>query len=144
MTNNTQHAQHAQHAQHGQHPEWAFNVKSEAQGIVRQLGEGLNARIFVGDNSMLSVVHIEPNSTGKIHKHPEEQWGFLIEGECIRIQGDEEFAAEAGDFWHTPGNVLHGIRTGAVGAVVLDIFSPPRQEYRKEGAGFGKAKTKQI
>ncbi len=123
-----------------QHPEWAFNVNVESQGIARKLADGLNVRIFVGENVMLSVVHIEPNSVGKIHSHIEEQWGFLVEGECIRIQGDEEFSAKAGDFWHTPGNVLHGIRTGAVGAVVLDIFSPPRQEYRKAGDGFGQAK----
>ena len=121
-------------------PEWVFNVNVESQGIARKLADGLNARIFVGENVMLSVVHIEPNSVGKIHSHMEEQWGFLIEGECIRIQGDEEFSAKAGDFWHTPSNVLHGIRTGAVGAVVLDIFSPPRQEYRKVGEGFGQAK----
>jgi hypothetical protein len=24
---------------------------------------------------------------------------------------------------------------------VLDIFSPPREEYKKSGAGFGSAKT---
>ena len=125
-----------------QHPEWAFNVNDESQGIARKLADGLNARIFVGENVMLSVVHIEPNSVGKIHSHMEEQWGFLIEGECLRIQGDEEFSAKAGDFWHTSGNVPHGIRTGAVGAVVLDIFSPPRQEYRKAGDGFGQTKIK--
>ncbi len=124
-----------------QHPEWAFNVNDASQGIARQLAEGLTARIFVGENAMLSVVHIEPHSAGKIHNHPEEQWGFLIEGACIRIQGDEEFAAKAGDFWHTPGHVLHGIRTGDVGAVVLDIFSPPRPEYRNAGDGFGQTKA---
>ncbi len=124
-----------------QHPEWAFNVNVESQGIARKLADGLNARIFVGENTMLSVVHIEPNSVGKIHSHMEEQWGLLIEGECIRIQGDEEFSAKAGDFWHTPSNVLHGIRTRAVGAVVLDIFSPPKPEYKKVGEGFGQAKT---
>lgn len=119
-------------------PDWVFNLNSKSEGIARKLAEGLNARIFVGEQAMLSVVHIEPNSAGKIHSHPEEQWGVLLEGECVRIQGDEEFTAKAGDFWHTPSNVPHGIYTGAVGAVVLDIFSPPRQEYRKAGEGFGR------
>jgi quercetin dioxygenase-like cupin family protein len=82
-------------------------------------------------------VWIEPNSKGKIHSHPEEQWGVLLEGECIRIQGDEEVSVKVGDFWHTPGNVPHGIRTKSVGALVLDIFSPPRHEYKKTGIGFG-------
>ncbi len=122
-------------------PDWVFNIHDDSKGIGRQLADGLTANIFVGKNSMLSVVKIEPNSQGNIHNHPEEQWGILLEGECIRIQGDEEYSAKAGDFWHTPSNVLHGIRTGDVGAVVLDIFSPPRPEYRQAGEGFGNTDT---
>ena len=56
---------------------------------------------------------------------------------------DGEFSIDnvlAGDFWHTPGGVTHGIRTEDIGAVVLDIFSPPRAEYKKTGDGFGQAK----
>ena len=124
-------------AQENTIPSWIFNLNDESQGIKRKLAEGLNARIFVGEQAMLSVVHIDPHSTGNIHSHPEEQWGILLEGECIRIQGGEEFVAKAGDFWHTPGNVLHGIRTEGSKAVVLDVFSPPRPEYKKAGEGFG-------
>ena len=41
-------------------PNWIFNVNLESQGIARKLADGLRARIFVGENSMLSIVHIEP------------------------------------------------------------------------------------
>jgi quercetin dioxygenase-like cupin family protein len=119
--------------------DWVFNRNDATQGIARQLAEGLSARVFVGDNSTLSIVRIEPHSQGKIHGHPEEQWGVLLEGECIRIQGEEEVSVKVGDFWHTPGNVPHGIRTQEQGAVVLDIFSPPRPEYRSTDKGFGNA-----
>ena len=117
--------------------DWVYSIRNEARGIARKLGEGINARIFVGDNVMLSVVRIEPNSSGTVHSHPEEQWGVLLEGTCTRIQGGEEVPVKAGEFWHTPGGVAHGIRTGAEGALVLDIFSPPREEYKKAGEGFG-------
>jgi quercetin dioxygenase-like cupin family protein len=86
---------------------------------------------------MLSVVRIAPHSEGTLHSHPEEQWGVLLEGECVRTQGGEEVAMKAGDFWRTPGGVTHTVRTGDVGAVVLDVFAPPREEYRKPGEGFG-------
>lgn len=118
-------------------PTWVFNLADDAQGIHRKLGDGITTRIFVGDNAMLSVVRIAPHSTGEVHSHPQEQWGILLEGECVRIQGGEEVAVKAGDFWHTPGDVPHGIRTGDVGATVLDVFSPPREEYRRSGEGFG-------
>ncbi len=120
-------------------PEWLFNLNNERQGIARKLAEGLNTRIFVGENMMLSVVKVEPHSEGKIHSHPEEQWGVLIEGECTRIQGGEAVKVKADDFWYTPSNVLHGIQTEESPAIVLDIFSPPRPEYKKQGEGFGNA-----
>ena len=117
--------------------DWVYSIRNDTRGIARKLGEGLDTRIFVGDNVMLSVVRIAPHASGTVHSHPEEQWGVLLEGACTRIQGDEEIEVKAGEFWHTPGGVAHGIRTGAEGALVLDIFSPPREEYKKAGEGFG-------
>jgi len=114
-----------------------FNLDDTTQGIQRVLGPGLATRIFVGDQAMLSVVTIEPNSAGQIHSHPQEQWGVMLEGDAVRIQDGVEHPVKAGDFWRTPGGVAHGIRAGANGARVLDIFSPPREEYRKPGSGFG-------
>ncbi len=116
---------------------WVFNLHDEAQGIARTLAEGITTRVFPGDQAMLSVVRIAPHSEGTLHSHPEEQWGVLLEGECVRTQGGEEVAMKAGDFWRTPGGVTHTVRTGDVGAVVLDVFAPPREEYRKPGEGFG-------
>lgn len=54
----------------------------------------------------------------------------------MRIQGGVEHQVKVGDFWQTPGGVSHGFRGGPGGAVILDIFSPPREEYKKTGSGF--------
>ena len=121
---------------------WVFQLHGDARGIARKLGEGIETQIFPGERVMLSVVRVEPNSSGTIHSHPEEQWGVLLEGQCTRIQNGEEVEATAGDFWYTPGGVSRGVRTGAAGAVILDSFSPPRAEYTRAGEGFGTAVTK--
>lgn len=121
---------------------WMFNLRGDTRGIARKLGEGLNANIFPGEKVMLSVVRMDPNSVGSVHSHPEEQWGLLLEGKCTRIQAGEEIEAAAGDFWYTPGGVEHTVRTGASSAMILDIFSPPRAEYKQAGSGFGAAKIK--
>ena len=113
------------------------NINDLDSGIKRVLGDGISTRIFCGNQSMLSIVTIEPNAKGQIHSHPQEQWGFLIEGSGIRIQGGEEVVIKKGDFWQTPGGIDHGIIGGPEGAKVLDIFSPPRDEYKKSGSGFG-------
>ncbi len=114
-----------------------YNINQLDKGIQRQLGVGLKTSIFCGEQAMISIVEIEPNSEGKIHSHPQEQWGFLIEGSGIRIQGDEKIEIKKGDFWLTPGNIDHGIIAGQNGAKVMDIFSPPREEYKNAGSGFG-------
>jgi len=113
-----------------------YNLNDPTQGQRRDLAPGLSARVFVGDHSMLSLVTFEPNGEGQIHSHPEEQWGVLLEGDGIRAQGGEEHSVKAGDFWRTPGGVPHGFRAGPAGARILDIFSPPREAYKKPGAGF--------
>lgn len=113
------------------------NLDDLSDGLLRDLAPGLTARIFVGEQAMLSIVDIAPNGEGKLHHHPEEQWGLLLAGSAIRVQGGEEIPVKAGDFWRTPGGVPHTIRAGADGARVLDIFSPPRPEYRVAGSGFG-------
>ena len=113
------------------------NLDDAGDGLFRELAPGVTTRIFTGEQAMLSVVSIVPNGMGTMHHHPEEQWGVLLEGSAIRYQGGEEIAVSKGDFWRTPGNVPHTMKAGPDGAKVLDVFSPPRPEYKKAGSGFG-------
>ncbi len=113
------------------------NLQRPDDGLLRELAEGVTTRIFAGEQAMLSVVTMAPHAQGTLHHHPEEQWGVLLDGSGVRVQGGEEIAVTKGDFWRTPGNVPHTLRAGPHGARVLDIFSPPRAEYRKAGKGFG-------
>ncbi len=113
-----------------------FHLHDMSQGISRTLAEGLETRIFPGENVMHSDVRIGPNKSGEIHSHPQEQWGVLLEGSGVRTQDGVEHEVRVGNFWQTPGNVPHAFRAGSEGAVVLDIFSPPRDEYQRAGSGF--------
>ncbi|MGI9382770.1 MAG: cupin domain-containing protein [Methyloligellaceae bacterium] len=114
-----------------------FNLHELDQGIPRTLCEGVETRIFPGEQAMLSVVRLAPNAEGTLHSHPEEQWGVMLEGSGIRVQDGKETAVAPGDFWRTPGNVTHTFRAGPEGATVLDVFSPPRDAYSQPGSGFG-------
>lgn len=114
-----------------------FNLHDLSQGIQRELAPGITTRVFPGDQAMLSVVRLDPNAVGTMHHHPEEQWGVLLEGSAVRVQGEQEYEVSAGDFWRTPGGVPHTIRAGPEGATILDVFSPPREAYTKPGSGFG-------
>ena len=113
-----------------------FNIDAMQQGISRQLAEGMTTRVFPGDEAMVSIVRIDANRSGKIHSHPQEQWGFCVQGSGLRTQGGEKIEVGAGDFWRTPGHVEHGFHAGPDGAVIFDVFAPPREEYTKPGSGF--------
>ncbi|MEM1264065.1 MAG: cupin domain-containing protein [Pseudomonadota bacterium] len=117
-------------------PDTFFNLYDLSAGLARNLAPGIDTRIFAGDHAMLSVVNFKPNSEGSIHSHPEEQWGVVLSGSGVRIQNGIEIPVEQGDFWCTPGDMPHGFVAGTDGAMVLDIFAPPREEYRKGGSGF--------
>ncbi len=112
-----------------------FNIHDENDGIHRSLADGVTTRIFPGQHAMVSVVRIEAECASDRHAHPEEQWGVLLEGSGFRIQDGIEHIVSAGDFWQTPSGVPHAFRAGPNGALVLDVFSPPRAEYRKSGSG---------
>ena len=117
-----------------------YNIDDLSSGIFRELTKGITTRVFPGDKAMISVVRVEPNAKGTLHSHPQEQWGLLIRGSATRLQGDDNFEVREGDFWRTPGDVLHGVIGGPDGAIILDVFAPPRAEYLKNGTGFGETK----
>ena len=116
-----------------------YRLEDLSKGVARTLAPGLEARIFAGENVMVSVLRVAPNAAGTVHRHPEEQWGLLLEGSGVRMQGGHECGVAAGSFWRTPPNMPHSFRAGADGALLVDIFSPPREEYRVSGSGFGGA-----
>lgn len=118
------------------HPDF-HHIDDASDAIVRQLADGLSANIYPGDQAMISIVTAEPGAKGELHNHSEEQWGICIDGSGIRVQGKDEIPFEKGDFWRTPGGVPHTMRAGPNGCRIVDIFAPPRDEYRKPGSGFG-------
>ena len=120
-------------------PENFFDLANLEGGIVRQLAEGMTTTVFPGDQAMLSIVEMAPNSKGKIHSHPQEQWGVMLEGSGVRIQNGERIPVKKGSFWRSPGGVEHGFEAGPDGAKVLDVFAPPREDYKTAGSGFGSA-----
>ena len=60
-----------------------FNIDNLEQGISRELADGVTARIFPGEQAMVSVVRVAPNARTSSHSHAQEQWGLLLsEARC--------------------------------------------------------------
>lgn len=114
-----------------------FNIDANDQGLQRQLADGMQTRVFIGSDAMISLVRIQPGKSGQRHSHPQEQWGLCLRGSGTRWQDGVEIEVGEGDFWRTPGGVEHGFTAGPEGALVYDVFAPPREEYSRQGSGFG-------
>ncbi|HLE78547.1 MAG TPA: cupin domain-containing protein [bacterium] len=95
----------------------------------RQMREGIHMRLLAGDALMFSVVRFEPHSSVPTHQHPHEQIGYVIEGELELWIGDDRRTLRRGDMYTIASNVPHGAQTGESTCVVLDAFTPLREDY---------------
>mgnify|MGYP001545104519 CR=1 FL=1 len=55
----------------------------------------------------------------------------MLEGMLEMTIGDETRMLESGDAYIIPGDVPHHATAGADGCLVLDIFSPAREDYAR-------------
>ncbi len=85
--------------------------------------------LCAGERTMLCEITLMKGTVVPWHTHPHEQTGYLSRGRLLFRMGDEERVLEPGDAWMAPGDVPHEV-TALEDSVAIDIFSPPREEYR--------------
>jgi quercetin dioxygenase-like cupin family protein len=90
-------------------------------GVIRQyLGEGQKMNVQHWDMADQSVV--------KMHRHSQEQFGYVIKGGFKMIVGDETAELKAGDAYFIPPEVLHEF-TAVGDTEAIDVFSPVKQDF---------------
>jgi quercetin dioxygenase-like cupin family protein len=96
-----------------------------------QLAEGVSGQPLFGELGMLNLIEFEPGAVVPLHSHPHEQLGIVLRGmQALVIDGvAHELAPMEG--YVLPGGVQHSAFCGPDGALVLDVFSPPRDDYRE-------------
>ena len=91
---------------------------------------GLVMQSVTGGKLMANWVTIEPHRIVPRHQHPHEQLGIMLEGALEMTIGDETRLLRPGDAYTIPPNLPHSAATHEQGCVVLDVFTPPREDYR--------------
>lgn len=94
-----------------------------------QIWEGIRARRVEGDRMTLAIVELDPNAVAAEHVHAAEQHGIVLSGEILFRIGDEERLLGPGGTWRILGGVPHGATAGPEGCVVIDVFSPIREDW---------------
>jgi quercetin dioxygenase-like cupin family protein len=87
--------------------------------------------LATGERMMIAHMTLGKGAAAPLHSHPHEQVGYVIEGRIRMTIGGEVHEFEPGDSYFIPGDLEHDA-VAITDCVVLDIFSPPREEYRRE------------
>ncbi len=90
---------------------------------------GITMQSVSGSALMANWVTLQPNSEIPRHQHPHEQMGVVLEGAMELTVGDETRTLRPGDLYSVPPHLPHGGRTHSEGCVVLDVFTPVREDY---------------
>lgn len=93
--------------------------------------QGVIARRVEGRGITFAVVDLEPNAAVAQHQHPNEQVGIILRGALRFTVGGEVRDLNPGDTYVIPGGVPHDAVAGPEGAVVIDVFSPPRHDWQR-------------
>ncbi|PKN70856.1 MAG: cupin domain-containing protein [Deltaproteobacteria bacterium HGW-Deltaproteobacteria-12] len=81
-----------------------------------------------GPESMVTKMLYKRGDNPPLHKHPNEQSGYVISGKYRIIINNVECEIGPGDSYSIPRDVEHSIEIIEPGEV-LDFFSPPRKDY---------------
>ena len=112
----------------GRHLDWSkVPVESIADGIERQM--------VVGENMMICRFRFDPFVATPEHEHPHEQMSIVERGHVrFFVEGVERIAAP-GDVLHFPPNCWHGATMMDEEVVLIDIFSPIREDFLNDNKG---------
>jgi quercetin dioxygenase-like cupin family protein len=92
-------------------------------------GDVVQARRIQGERITLAVVELAPDALVPEHRHPAEQLGIVIRG-TVRFRIDDETRdLGPGGTWRIPSDHPHEVTAGPEGAVVIDVFNPPRDDW---------------
>ena len=108
-----------------------------------QVTPQLGRRIVTGDRVMLASVELTQGCVVPRHAHVHEQITHVLEG-CLRLfvgeDGAEQYDLRAGDVICLPSNVPHAAEA-LEETRVLDVFSPPREDWLNGTDAYLREKT---
>nr|WP_052478509.1 cupin domain-containing protein [Kibdelosporangium sp. MJ126-NF4]CEL18683.1 Pectin degradation protein KdgF [Kibdelosporangium sp. MJ126-NF4]CTQ98167.1 Pectin degradation protein KdgF [Kibdelosporangium sp. MJ126-NF4] len=96
---------------------------------VKAIWDNVTARVVQSELITMAVVELAPDSVVPVHRHGNEQLGFVVTGH-VRFTVDGETRDRGpGDTWRILADVPHHVTVGPEGAVVVEVYSPVRHDW---------------
>ena len=99
---------------------------------VTELVPGSLSQLLGGKNILISFLTMKAGSVFELHSHDQEQIMIVIDGYCDEVIEDKIYRVKKGDVIYLPSNIRHGAFLREVDCRAIDIFSPPRDDYKNK------------
>jgi quercetin dioxygenase-like cupin family protein len=96
----------------------------------QQIWDGIVGRSVHGEHVTLSVLELDAGAVVPEHAHANEQVGVLLEGSVTFTIGGETRELGPGATWCILAEVPHSVVVGAEGALIVEVFSPIRDDWQ--------------
>ena len=82
-----------------------------------------------GERVTVALIELDPDALVPEHSHENEQMGFLVQGAMTFTIGGETGEIVPGGSWRILAHVPHSVDAGPEGAVLVEVFAPPRSDW---------------
>lgn len=111
-----------------QHRDWT-SIPSE------RIAHGIERQMIWGDQLMVCRLRIAPRVVTAVHAHRHEQITIVERGTVRFTIAGQDRISSAGDILHFPSHCEHGATVLEDEVVLIDIFSPVREDFLSAPAG---------
>ena len=117
----------------------AFQQRDWSTVPVEHVAAGITRQMVVGERVMVCRLTLAAHTVTDVHSHHHEQITLVERGRVEFIVEGERRPARAGDVLVFPPHIRHGATMLDEDVVLIDIFSPPREDFlpRRGDGGQG-------
>lgn len=104
---------------------------------IERIAEGIDRQLVWGERIMVCRLRLDPHVVTAVHSHPHEQFVIVQSGRVKFIVDGREQIAAPGDILCFPSGMEHGATMLDEEVVLIDIFSPIREDFLPTGVNSG-------
>ena len=111
----------------------AFQHRDWSSIPVERIATGIDRQMIWGDQVMVCRLRFDPQVVTAVHSHPHEQITLVERGRVrFTVDGGDRIVS-AGEVLYFPSGIAHGATMLDEEVVLIDIFSPVREDFLPGG-----------
>ena len=99
---------------------------------LEKITEMISQKIVAGEREMLAQIYLKRGALVPLHSHESEQMTYILQGALKVVVGGDALTVREGEVLHVPSGVPHQAEA-LEDTLELDVFSPIRQDWLKDG-----------